>query len=208
LAVGICRRVRIIRLLLSNLSILLKQVSGVFQPYLRSAKFRERKEFSQLGAPRIRIGRQHLTVYGIAGSKCRHPHFFPLILISFVRPEVLTFGRMVIKEYPEHKAKHVPFTPSYRGGNGNHIAAYDIELDEAGFLKSSRRLQKGESGSNVWYAYLDTNGPSPWFNDQTYIDTLSPEAMARFIEVTHEVYRKKIGDKFGTVVPCIFTDEP
>jgi len=115
---------------------------------------------------------------------------------------------MVIKEFPEHKAKHVLFTPNYRGDDGNHIAAYDIELDGAGFLKSSRRLKKDESGSNVWYAYLDTNGPSPWFNDQTYVDTLSPDAMAAFIKITHEVYKDKIGDKFGSVVPCIFTDEP
>ena len=32
--------------------------------------------------------------------------------------------------------------------------------------------------------------------------------MARFIEITHEVYKNKVGDKFGTIVPCIFTDEP
>lgn len=32
--------------------------------------------------------------------------------------------------------------------------------------------------------------------------------MAQFIEMTHEVYKSKIGDRFGTVVPCIFTDEP
>jgi hypothetical protein len=115
---------------------------------------------------------------------------------------------MVIKKFPEHKAKHVLFTPNYRGDDADCLAAYDIELDGAGFLKSSRRLKKGKSGSNVWYAYLDTNGPDPWFNDQTYVDTLSPDAMAAFIEITHEVYKDKIGDKFGSVVPCIFTDEP
>jgi len=32
--------------------------------------------------------------------------------------------------------------------------------------------------------------------------------MARFIEITHQVYKDKVGDKFGTTVPCIFTDEP
>jgi hypothetical protein len=88
------------------------------------------------------------------------------------------------------------------------LAAYDIELDVTGCLKSSRILNPGEIGSNVWYAYEETNPNSPWFNDQTYIDTLSPSAMARFIEITHEVYKNKVGDKFGTTVPCIFTDEP
>jgi len=32
--------------------------------------------------------------------------------------------------------------------------------------------------------------------------------MGRFIELTHERYKSKIGSKFGTTVPCIFTDEP
>jgi hypothetical protein len=70
-------------------------------------------------------------------------------------------------------------------------------------------LEEGESASNLcWYAYVETNPGSPWFNDQTYVDTLSPEAISRFIEITHEVYKAKIGDKFGSSVPCIFTDEP
>jgi hypothetical protein len=91
---------------------------------------------------------------------------------------------------------------------GYLLASYDIELDENGCLKSSRMLKEGESGTNVWYAYVETNPGSPWFNGQTYIDTLSVPAMSKFIESTHEVYKNKIGDKFGTAVPCIFTDEP
>lgn len=81
-------------------------------------------------------------------------------------------------------------------------------MDENGCLKSYRLLKKGESGQNVWYAYMETNPDSAWFNDQTYVDTLSPAAIAKFIETTHEVYKSKVGDKFGTTIPCIFTDEP
>jgi hypothetical protein len=69
-------------------------------------------------------------------------------------------------------------------------------------------LKKDESGQSVWYAYLATNRGDPWYNGQTYVDTLNEEAMAYFIKITHEVYKSKIGDKFGSVVPCIFTDEP
>jgi len=50
--------------------------------------------------------------------------------------------------------------------------------------------------------------PSPWYNDQTYLDTLSEEAVAKFIEVTHEAYARHVGEDFGTVIPGIFTDEP
>lgn len=107
---------------------------------------------------------------------------------------------------------HSDRTPSSaracRAENGFLLATYDVELDDTGCLKSSRLLKKGESGSNVWYAYVETNPGSPWFNDQTYVDTLSKDAIGRFIESTHEVYKDKFGDKFGSVIPCIFTDEP
>lgn len=59
-----------------------------------------------------------------------------------------------------------------------------------------------------WYAYVESNPPSQWFNNQTYIDTLSKPAMQQFIKTTHEVYKDAIGDRLGTTVPCIFTDEP
>ena len=59
-----------------------------------------------------------------------------------------------------------------------------------------------------WYAYLETPVNDPWYNNQTYVNTLSKEAIDRFIEVTYETYRKSIADDFGGAVPSIFTDEP
>lgn len=41
-----------------------------------------------------------------------------------------------------------------------------------------------------------------------YIDTLNPEATRKFIELTHEGYRKSVGSEFGKVVPGFYTDEP
>ncbi|RMD74603.1 MAG: hypothetical protein D6820_16420, partial [Lentisphaerae bacterium] len=49
---------------------------------------------------------------------------------------------------------------------------------------------------------------SDWYNGQSYLDTLNPEAVQRFIEVTHEAYRRRCGDAFGKTIPGIFTDEP
>lgn len=135
-------------------------------------------------------------------------------------------GGKVIEQDSGHKGKHILFTPhlygtiplggdrtsssarACRSENGHLLASYDVELDENGCLKSYRVLKKGEAGRNVWYAYMETNPGSPWFNDQTYVDTLSPAAIAKFIETTHEVYKAKVGDKFGSTIPCIFTDEP
>ncbi len=47
-----------------------------------------------------------------------------------------------------------------------------------------------------------------WFTNFCYIDTLDPEAVDAFIEVTYEAYRRELGRWFGTAIPGIFTDEP
>jgi hypothetical protein len=47
-----------------------------------------------------------------------------------------------------------------------------------------------------------------WYNGFTYLDTLNPAAVKRFIAVTHEAYRERMGRHFGKTVPGMFTDEP
>ena len=47
-----------------------------------------------------------------------------------------------------------------------------------------------------------------WYNGATYLDTMNPKAVERFVQVTHEAYRREIGDDFGPLVPGVFTDEP
>lgn len=49
---------------------------------------------------------------------------------------------------------------------------------------------------------------TPWHNNQTYLDTMNPEAVARFLEVTYDAYQREVGQFFGQEVPAIFTDEP
>lgn len=41
-----------------------------------------------------------------------------------------------------------------------------------------------------------------------YLDMLSEEACAKFIELTHERYKEYVGDEFGKTVVGVFTDEP
>jgi hypothetical protein len=42
----------------------------------------------------------------------------------------------------------------------------------------------------------------------SYLDTLNPAAVKRFIEVTHDEYFRRLGPWYGRVVEGIFTDEP
>ena len=96
-----------------------------------------------------------------------------------------------------------------RTENGRLLACYDICLDENGCLVSGKQIGESEPAKGTkWYAYLEQLAESPWYNGQTYVNTLDPAAIRRFIEVTYERYKEKLGADLGGVVPAIFTDEP
>lgn len=46
-----------------------------------------------------------------------------------------------------------------------------------------------------------------WFNGESYVDLLNPNAVKAFLEVTHEKYREKCGQLFGKEIKGVFTDE-
>ena len=95
------------------------------------------------------------------------------------------------------------------GVNSKLIARYDITLDEKGCLREYRLLGDGEEPRGlVRYAYIESPQNSPRYNGFTYVNTLDRKAIDRFIEVTHERYKDKIGSEFGKTVPAIFADEP
>lgn len=80
-----------------------------------------------------------------------------------------------------------------------------------GQLRSCRRiepdgqLQEGETivVFTLCYAAFNDN-----YNGYTYADTMNREAVDRYIELTHEKYREKCGERLGKEVLGIFTDEP
>lgn len=44
--------------------------------------------------------------------------------------------------------------------------------------------------------------------DDSYVDTMDANITRKFIAATHEDYKKRLGDDFGTAMPGFFTDEP
>ncbi|MBR4726810.1 MAG: hypothetical protein IK080_02860 [Clostridia bacterium] len=96
-----------------------------------------------------------------------------------------------------------------REGAGHLIACYDVQLDADGCLQNYRRIDPDAAAAGTkWYAYLKIHAPSAWYNHQTYLNTLDPAAVARFVAVTHDRYAETVGDAFDKTVPAIFTDEP
>ncbi len=89
---------------------------------------------------------------------------------------------------------------------------FAVKLDDGNHLVSYRRLKGNnrslERGERVASFRVLPEEPSSWYNGATYLDTLNPEAVKRFIKVTYERYLKENGKHFGKTVPGIFTDEP
>ncbi|MDR1629733.1 MAG: hypothetical protein LBS36_05915 [Oscillospiraceae bacterium] len=102
-----------------------------------------------------------------------------------------------------------PAEQAYETGATYFLAAYDVQLDENGFLGAYSRIGRGDTAKGrKWYAFSVTAADDEWYNGQAYADLLSKETMDRFIEITYDRYKEVVGDRFGKSVPAIFTDEP
>lgn len=136
-------------------------------------------------------------------------------------------GGLVTKEQ-QYRARHLLFTPrpyskdgsgarqvesssaaAGRTEKGYLLACFDVELTADGYLAGARQIEENEKAAHhKWYAYVEQNSESGWYNNQTYVDTLNQKAIQRFIEITYQSYEKTIGSEFDQTVPAIFTDEP
>lgn len=75
-------------------------------------------------------------------------------------------------------------------------------------LRRRKRPARLGRGQSILVFEVKVDDCSNWYNGYTYLDTLSHEAVRRFIKATHQAYAKKSGRYFGKTVPGIFTDEP
>lgn len=81
--------------------------------------------------------------------------------------------------------------------------------DVATVISESEKLISDKSGEwKVLFYTTEAYPDHPNFNNGSPLDTISCEAVAKFIEVTHEKYKEKCGDRLGRSIKGIFTDEP
>ncbi|MDR0314317.1 MAG: hypothetical protein LBI14_12075 [Treponema sp.] len=98
---------------------------------------------------------------------------------------------------------------SVRCENGELLACFDVVLDGEGSLLAYEKIGQNDSPRGIkLYAYAETALPNPWFNNQTYVDTLNPKAIKEFMRVTYDRYADYFQKDFGGLIPAIFTDEP
>ena len=158
-----------------------------------------------------------------------HKHQMRTFLYDEDRWPSGTAGGLVTRKHSEYRIRYLIFAPepfdpdSLRLGSGigsvqftweeigDLLGKYAIQLDAQGKL-AAYRLITDESdiceSESVWYAYLVYGSNSGWFNGQTYLDTMNPEAVKAFARSTFDWYDLHFAEYFGTDMPSIFTDEP
>lgn len=128
------------------------------------------------------------------------------------RQRCLVFSSEPIEDgFPKDKGESISSARAIRNDSRKFLMRYGVQLNEKGNMTDYRVLADGEAipeGYAPWYAYLEVSGDSAWFNNQAYVNTLDPKAMAFFLDTVHEKYAGKLGDSFGKDIPSIFTDEP
>lgn len=120
-------------------------------------------------------------------------------------------GGLVTREHPEFRRQRLHCQqlaePVYDDAD---LAWFAARPDGRGF-NTPRRLRKGDTladGEQFLRFYVETEADNFWYNGGGYLDVCNPEAVRKFIEVTHEKYAAEISGEFGKTVPGIFTDEP
>ena len=127
-------------------------------------------------------------------------------------------GGLVTRD-PKFRARHLElsFTPAtsavdaQNDDSGKLLCCYAVKLDANGRLADYRKISAEEAIPDSYrklYGYRMVAAPDSWYNDMTYLDTLNPAAVDRFIEVTYDAYFKAVGKEFSHTIPAIFTDEP
>ncbi len=119
------------------------------------------------------------------------------------------FRRKRLVLLPHKVESALPKEEALEKGTIYFLAAYDLTIGSDGFIANCRRISiDDEAFGDKWYAYCEVEWDSAWHNGGSYFDSMDSESVAEFINVTHERYKEKVGNRFDKTVPAIFTDEP
>ncbi len=89
--------------------------------------------------------------------------------------------------------------------NPETLALFDVSPGGARRISKSAENAEGQLIQFFARRYQKAN----WYNGEAYIDTLNPDAIAHFLELTFtEGYNPRFRISYGFAIPGVFTDEP
>ncbi len=125
----------------------------------------------------------------------------------------------IVTKHPEYRAKFLVcdiFDADSFLWKHNFIAAFELDLTLVPGTKAykytkCKRLNPNSEinkGCKVAAFYIVDSPLNSFCNGYTYVDTMNAEATKAFLDCTHQKYVEKCGDRIGSKIRAIFTDEP
>lgn len=160
------------------------------------------------------MGEEYLNTYEFVLKKAEEKNLKLCLYDEWWFPSG-SAGGLLKQRYPEACAKRLDKVEYEASGHveialpgGKLMAAVAMNMETRQILNLRENIQ-GENlvwdaeGDN-WKVMLFSCVLSDWDN----INYLDPEAVKKFIEVTHEAYYARFGKYFGSVIDSSFYDEP
>jgi len=121
----------------------------------------------------------------------------------------------LVTQYPEYRARLMTmdvFSPGEFKADDKYTALFSCRLEGLD-LYDYKRITAGDvrklgQDRTVLAFYVKERQPGTFYNGYTDVDRLSREATDYFLKVTLEAYKEHCGDRLGTSIYGIFTDEP
>ena len=122
----------------------------------------------------------------------------------------------IVTKNPRYRQRYLMMIETRCGGDltwdADTVAAFTAIVDGTTARDvhrvARRRRPRLTSGRSLLIFRIVTAPLSSWYNGYTYLDTMNHQAVAQFIRISYEPYRKRVGQHFGETVPGFFTDEP
>lgn len=119
----------------------------------------------------------------------------------------------LVTEDPRFRMRYIRLTvvPSESfAWRDDAVAAFVCDLDGLAFANCARigRDTRLVERRSVLVFTVEEQAKESFYNGYTYLDTMNPQAVERYIELTHERYKQESGSQFGRTIKGVFTDEP
>lgn len=131
-------------------------------------------------------------------------------LVSAAEPEGFSAKGLTLEALLPEQAKELQ-----EASGEKLLAVFTAEIKNGKLLSLSRGIEDGkrqaanpEGQVKILVFRQEISGTSEWYNGYAPPDNLNPQAVRRFLELTHEKYKERFGMEFGGQIQGFFTDEP
>ena len=114
----------------------------------------------------------------------------------------------IVTADPSKRMKHIRMQTGPVREDAEVIGVFSCRLEEENIYDVQPIAEASQVEADVIWFEIITRPAHSNYNGAAYLDTMSREATEAFLSSTHEKYVHFCGDKIGTSIQGVFTDEP